>query len=91
MEKNIIENEHSLYLSNRKNLSLSGVKDLLAFDENSVSVISIMGNIVIRGANIKIGSFNTDTGDMQIEGEFSAIIYLDNQNGKESFFKKLWR
>ncbi len=83
--------EHSLYMSNRKSMSLSGVRDVLSFDENSVSIISVMGNIVIKGDNIKIGSFNTETGDMQIEGRFSAVVYLDNKGEREGFFKRIFR
>lgn len=83
--------EHSLYMSNRKTMSLSGIRDVLSFDENSVSIISVMGNIVIKGSNIKIGSFNTGTGDMQIDGRFSAVVYLDDKGEREGFFKKLFR
>lgn len=91
MEKSINTIEHSLYMSNRKSMTLSGVKDVLSFDENGVSIITVMGNIAIKGSNIKIGSFNTETGDMQMDGKFSAVVYLDDRGEKENFFKRLWR
>ncbi len=91
MENEINALEHSIYMLNRKNLSISGVKDVISFDENGVSIITVMGNIAIKGKNIKIGNFNTDTGNMQMDGKFSAIFYLDDKGEKEGFFKRLWR
>lgn len=89
MEKNITNGEHSLYMMGRKTMTLSGIKDVVSFEENCMKIISNMGNILIRGSNIKIGSFNTDTGDMQLEGRFTAVVYLDENGEKQSFIKRL--
>ncbi|MBE6728704.1 MAG: sporulation protein YabP [Ruminococcaceae bacterium] len=83
--------EHSLYMNNRREISFTGVRDILSFDEESVNLITAMGNVAIKGKSIKIGSFNTDTGDMQMEGRFNAIVYLDDSSTKQNFFKRLWR
>jgi sporulation protein YabP len=91
MEREEIKGTHTLYLENRKSLSITGVKEVISFDEESISVITCMGSMELRGTGIKIGSFNTDTGDMMIEGKFVAIVYLNDANGKEGFFKRLFR
>ena len=91
MEREEINGTHTLYLENRKTLSITGVKEVVGFDEESLSIITCMGSMELRGSGIKIGSFNTDTGDMLIEGKFNAIVYLNDVGGKEGFLKRLFR
>lgn len=87
----IIKDSHDLFLKDRKNIVLTGVKDVLAFDEKAVDLISALGNLSIRGEDIKISSFNTDTGDMEISGKFAAIIYVNDSSKKEGLLSKLFR
>lgn len=88
---NEINQGHDLFLKDRKNLVLSGIKEVIAFDENAVDVISALGNLSIRGENLKISGFNTDSGDMEISGKFTAMIYINNSSKKEGLFSKLFK
>ena len=82
---------HDIFLKDRKNLVLSGIKEVLTFDEKEVDVISLLGNLSIRGENLKISSFNTDNGNMEISGNFAALIYLNDSSKKEGLFSKLFK
>ncbi|MEE0946466.1 MAG: YabP/YqfC family sporulation protein [Acutalibacteraceae bacterium] len=84
-------NEQSLFLNNRKSLSVSGVKDIISFDETTVKIVTSLGNIALRGTDFKIDSFNTESGDIKISGKFNAIVYYGESNSKDSFIKKLLR
>ena len=82
---------HSLSLKDRKNLALTGVREVTAFDEKTVELITVMGGLSIRGESIKIQSFNTESGDMEITGRFAAVIYINDSAKRESFFSKIFR
>lgn len=82
---------HDCFLKDRKHITLTGVKEVNAFDEKSVNLLTVMGALDIHGENIKISNFNTDTGDMEICGKFSAVIYTNDSIKKESLFSRLFK
>ncbi len=86
-----IDREHSLYLSNRNSLSVTGVKDVLSFDDESIRILTNMGSIALRGSEFKIDSFNTESGDIKIKGNFTAIVYFNENTSKDNFLKRLLR
>ena len=51
MEQNNIAKTHKLALDNRKQMSLTGIKDVVAFDLNQVLLESTLGMIHIKGSD----------------------------------------
>ena len=48
----IINEGHGFVLENRKNLVLTGVREVIGFDEKSVEIITVLGGLSIRGENM---------------------------------------
>ena len=87
MQQNSIETD-SLVLDGRKKLSMTCVEAVDGFTEQSLK-ITVKGNKVnILGSNIKISSFNKNTGSLTAEGEFFEIKYLGK---KQSIVKRLFK
>ena len=82
---------HSLILKDRKELTLTGVTDVDSFDENSIVAYTDYGELTVNGNNLHISTLNTDTGELNIDGEVSSMIYLENRPKAEGFFKKVFR
>ncbi len=83
-------NEQDIVLQGRKQLSLSGVSDVIAFNDEILELSTALGNLSVRGNNIKITVFNNDSGQLEAVGEFYAFVYSDNTQ-KESFFKRIFK
>lgn len=77
---NIIQN---IILENREKLSVSGVKDVLSFDDQIVIVDTELGMLTIKGDNLKINKLNIDTSDVTLEGNISSLIYTGTELGKK--------
>lgn len=75
MSNNEIQN---LILENRKKLTVSGVKDVLSFDDEVVVMETTLGLLNVKGDQLKINKLSIDTGDVIIEGEISSIGYSDH-------------
>lgn len=90
MNENESLNSHRLIMEDRKRIVLTGVKDILSFDEEAVSIITVMGKAVIRGKNLRIESFDNDNGDMAVEGSFDALVYL-NDSPSGGVFRRLFK
>ena len=82
----------NIILENRQKLSLSGIRDVLSFDDQIIIIETELGLLTIKGENLKINKLSLDTSDFIVEGEISSLIYSDNEiTGKQSFLKKIFK
>lgn len=74
----IIQN---LVLENREKLSVSGVLDVLSFDDQVVMIETELGLLTVKGQNLRINKLSIDTSEVIVEGEVSYLAYSEvNQN-----------
>lgn len=77
----------NLILENREKLNVSGVLDVLSFDDQIVIVETELGLLTVKGENIRINKLSLDTSEVVIEGEINSLGYSD----KELDRKERWR
>ena len=78
---NIIQN---LVLENRGKLNVSGVNDVLSFDDQVVIVDTELGLLTVKGENIRINKLSLDTAEVIVEGEISSLSYSQNKQEKNT-------
>ena len=76
---NIIQN---IVLENREKLSISGVLDVLSFDDQIVILETELGLLTIKGENLRINKLSLDTTEVVINGEIYNLGY-DNKYSKK--------
>ena len=83
----------NLILENRGKLSISGVLDVLSFDDQVVMVETELGLLTVKGENLTINKLSIDTSEVIIEGNISSLSYSDKENAqnKTSFMSKLFK
>ena len=90
MNTNIIQN---LVLENRNRLNISGVLDVLSFDDQIIIVETELGMLTVKGDNLRINKLSIDTSEVIVEGEIISLTYnnkdLDKKN--ESFLGKIFK
>lgn len=69
----------NIILENRNKLHLSGVLDVLNFDEEIVTVDTELGILVIKGSDLRLNKFNLENAELSIDGEVSSMAY-DNKS-----------
>ena len=89
MPEQIIKSNHSLILDNRSSLTLTGVSDVIGFDEQTVNLMTDCGALIIKGESLHINKLNLDSKDVCIDGMINSLQYL-SQNTK-SIKSKLFR
>lgn len=72
----------NLILENRSKLSISGVIDVLSFDDQVVMVETELGLLTVKGENIRINKLSIDTSEVIIEGDISYLAYSDKETSK---------
>ncbi len=92
MEKNTTQKIISnIIVESRERISVSGVNDVEAFDENSIMLSTELGNLVIKGQDLRIGKLNLDSGEVLAEGSFESFEYSEEGMQKGGFFSKMFR
>lgn len=78
---NVIQN---LVLENREKLSISGVLDVLSFDDQVVIVETELGLLTIKGDELHINKLSIDTSEVIVEGQIFNLAYSEDDINKKT-------
>ena len=77
-EKNRIPAKpHHVIMEDRAKLSVTGVEDVISFDESEIITRTGQGNLIIRGTGLHIGKLTLDSGEVSIDGLVRELCYED--------------
>lgn len=85
---NIIQN---VIIENRKKINISGVKEVISFDEETILLDSALGKITVKGEDLHVESFITDTGELSVNGKIYAAVYMSDVKSSGGFISRLFR
>ena len=72
-ENKTIQGASSLSLENRKILSITGVNEVINFDEEKISLKTDLGPLLIKGSELKMNKLDVQNGEVIIGGFISNI------------------
>lgn len=90
MQDNTSSKKHCITLTSREQLALSGVNDVSGFDEETVSVETVCGTLIIKGAGLHISKLSLETGEVDIDGNISSMQYLGT-TAKKSLMSRIFK
>ena len=73
---------HTLMLDSRGKLVLTGAEDVSGFNEETVSVLTAWGRLIIKGERLHIDKLNLESGDVSIDGKINAMLYIGNDSSR---------
>lgn len=80
---------HALSLDNRSSMSLSGVEDVSGFDENTIVLTTSLGDLTVRGEDLRIGRIDLELGRLEVAGYIRELSY-DEPRGRQSLLSRLF-
>ena len=81
---------HKLTLNERKSLTMTGVNEVISFDENTVFLPTTLGKLEIQGENLQLKNLSLEGGQVAVEGDISALYYTQPRE-KRGFWERLTR
>ena len=72
---------HVLTLDGRKKLTMTGVLEVVSFDDGAVSLQTSLGMLTIQGAGLRLKTLSTDGGQMAVTGEIALLSYEEPRTG----------
>ena len=72
---------HSLALTERQKLTMTGVTEVVSFDETAVVLRTGLGTLMVHGQDLQLKQLSVDGGQVAVEGSISALIYEEPRQG----------
>ena len=66
---------HGLTLNERNRLSMTGVTEVISFDENAVILRTALGTLTVQGRDLQLKKLALDGGQVAVDGTVAALIY----------------
>ena len=90
----VSKRQHKMTMVNRKGCTLTGVVDVIAFDENEVILETDMGILMMKGQGLHIKRLTLEQGEVELEGRLDSFLYSEQKSlaaKSESFFGRLFK
>lgn len=90
MQKTTAAVPQNIIMENRKNLRISGVKDIDSFTETRIILSTVMGELIIKGDDLHVSALDAETGDFSMTGCVNSLMY-SRHSVLDGPVKKLFR
>jgi sporulation protein YabP len=87
------ERKSNLSLENRKKLALTGVIEVISFNETVIMLNTSLGSMTIKGEGLRMNKLDVQNGEVMIVGTINSCIYsgAEIKKDNESILKKLFK
>ena len=85
------KNVHEIKMSSRAALRISGVEDVIGFDDNTVALSTCMGILTIEGSALHISKLDVSAGNIELNGKIDTLYYSEPSAGRHGLFKRAQR
>ena len=66
---------HKLTLNERSQLTMTGVTEVVSFEENAVVLRTSLGTLVVHGRELQLKTLSLEGGQVAVDGNVSALVY----------------
>ena len=88
-ENNTAPVPHSISISEREKMSVSGVVDVSGFDDSIVILSTSQGELTVRGEGLHIDRIDLEAGRLEVQGRVQELRY-DESVPKHSLWSRLF-
>ena len=78
---------HKLTLNERRQLTMTGVTEVVSFDETQVVLQTSLGTLVVQGQELHLKTLSLDGGQVAVDGQVAALIY---EEPRQSGWRRFW-
>jgi len=86
-----ILNPHKITVENRSDMSVTGVIQVVAYDENRVVLRTDFGTLIIQGRDLVAGEISSINNTMRLTGNIDTLQYKGARDKRENLLSRLTR
>lgn len=72
---------HRLTLAERNKLTVTGVTEVISFEDTLVTLQTGMGLLTVQGSQLQLKNLSLEGGQVEVEGTISALSYEEPRQG----------
>lgn len=84
-------NGQNIFIENRERIDVTGVIDVISFDDNFVEAETELGNFLIRGENLKIEKLNLEEKELALTGYILSCEYAEVKKSGKNIFTRMFK
>lgn len=84
---------HRLMLERQKGGTITGIREVISFDEKEILLNTEEGKLDIKGEALHVKHLDLESGEISLEGRIDSLSYPGRKKDKkeESLLKRLFR
>ena len=94
MEEKMKIRPHKLTLENRGAGTVTGIREVVSFDENQVVLDTDLGLLTVKGKDLHVSRLTLEKGEVDLDGTIDSLNYSSNEalrKSGESLFTRLFK
>ena len=84
------QSNHTMTLEQRKSLTMTGVNEVVSFDDTAVVLRTCMGDLTVLGRELRLKTLSTEGGRVAVTGQISALTY-DEPREPGGWLRRMFR
>lgn len=68
---------HKLTLQQREALSMTGVTEVVSFDDTAIALKTHLGDLTVLGEGLQLKTLSLEGGQVAVTGHISSLVYED--------------
>ena len=72
---------HKLLLDERRQLTVSGVTEVVSFDDSTVVLQTSLGTLIVQGRELQLKTLSLEGGQVAVDGTVTALVYEEPRTG----------
>ena len=94
MEEKLNIRPHRLTIENRASGTLTGIREVVSFDENQVILDTDLGLLTLKGKDLHVSRLTLEKGEVDLNGSIESLNYSSNEalrRSGESLLSRLFK
>ena len=84
MEEKMTARPHKLTMVNRSSCTITGLQDVVSFDENQIVLDTDMGLLTMKGKDLHVSRLTMEKGEVDVDGTIDSLVYSSNEAYRRS-------
>ena len=85
--EDILQLPHKLTLNQREDLSVTGVTEVISFDDSLVVLNTQLGQLTVQGDRLVLQALSVEGGHMSVSGHIRSLLYEEPRSA--GFWQRL--
>lgn len=83
--------QHKVIIENREAMSVDGVTQVVAYDENRIVLRTDYGTLIVTGRDLVAGEISSSNNTMKLTGNIDTLQYKGARDKREGLLSRITR